>query len=244
MSQSTGSLHVGLVMDGNGRWAERRGLPRVAGHDAGAAALRRIVETAAGLRIGVLTCYAFSSDNWKRPLPEVAALMQLFRRFLRDETPRCVANGVRLNVIGRRDRLPPPVLTAIAAAEARTAGGRELLLRVAIDYSARDAIRRAALRLAASGASDCSLDGFAELIGLVDHSAEPVPPLDVLIRTGAEERLSDFQVWEAAYAEIFFRKDAWPDFRPGDLAAVMAEFRGRQRRFGGAAAAPVLEGTA
>lgn len=225
----SGEWHVGIVMDGNGRWAERRGLPRVAGHQAGATVVRRIVEAAPGLGIGTLTLYAFSADNWKRPLPEVAALMQLFRRYLRDEVERCAANGVRLNVIGRRDRLPAPVLRAIAEAEEETAGGQSLLLRIAIDYSGRDAVRRAALRATA----ECSLEQFGALVGLVDHASGPVPPADVIIRTGGESRLSDFLLWEGAYAELFFRSEAWPDFRPGDLAMIMAEFRGRQRRFGG-----------
>lgn len=229
----SGEWHVGIVMDGNGRWAERRGLPRVAGHQAGAAVVRRIVEAAPGLGIGTLTLYAFSSDNWKRPLPEVAALMQLFRRYLRDEAARCVANGVRLNVIGRRDRLPAPVLRAIVDAEAATAAGRSLRLRIAIDYSGRDAVRRAALRLASRGETECSLEQFGALVGLVDHADGETPPADVIIRTGGDSRLSDFLLWESAYAELFFRSEAWPDFRPGDLAMIMAEFRGRQRRFGG-----------
>jgi undecaprenyl diphosphate synthase len=219
-------------MDGNGRWAERRGLPRTAGHRAGVTVARRIVETAPGLSIGTLTLFAFSSDNWKRPLPEVAALMQLFRRFLRDETSRCVEHGVAVNVVGRRDRLPAGLLRAIDAAEAATAGGTELTLRVAVDYSGRDAIRRAALATAATGADDCSIESFGRLVGMVDRSRGEVPPLDVMIRTGGEQRLSDFLLWEAAYAELFFHRELWPDFRPGDLAAIMAEFRGRNRRFG------------
>ncbi len=219
-------------MDGNGRWAERRGLPRPAGHRAGAHNVRRIVEAAPGLGIGTLTLYAFSSDNWQRPLPEVSALIQLFRRFLEEETARCVEAGVALNVIGRRDRLPAALLRAVVEAEAATSEGAELLLRIALDYSGRDALRRAAVRLSRAGATDCSAEQFGELVGLVDHARATVPPLDVLVRTGGEQRLSDFLLWEAAYAELFFRPELWPDFRPGDLAEVMAEFRGRDRRFG------------
>ena len=159
--------------------------------------------------------------------------MHLFRRFLRDETARCLEHGVRLNIIGRRDRLPAPLVRAIVDAEVATAAGRTLLVRVAIDYSGRDAVRRAALRLAATGSADCPDAEFGRLVGLVDHAVEVVPSLDVLIRTGGDHRLSDFQLWEGAYAELFFRTEEWPEFRPADLAEVMAEFRGRQRRFGG-----------
>jgi undecaprenyl diphosphate synthase len=226
-------------MDGNGRWAERRGLPRQAGHRAGASVVRRIVETAPGLGVGAITLYAFSSDNWRRPLPEVAGLLQLFRRFLETEVAGCVEQGVALNVIGRRDRLPAPLLGAIRTAEAATASGDRLLLRIAVDYSGRDAIRRAALRLASDASTDVSLEGFAALIGEVDHARAAVPPVDVLIRTGGEQRLSDFLLWECAYAELFFRPELWPDFRPGDFAEVLSEFRARERRFGRVAAVAV-----
>ncbi len=235
MQQSSQRVHVGIVMDGNGRWAERRGLPRAAGHRAGATVVRRIVETAPGLGVETLTLYAFSSDNWRRPLPEVSALLQLFRRFLETEATRCVENGVALNVIGRRDRLPAPLIGAIRDAEAATAGGREFLLRIALDYSGRDAIRRAALRLASAGATEVSAEAFGDLIGQVDNARVATAPVDVLIRTGGDQRLSDFLLWECAYAELFFRRELWPDFRPGDLAEVLSEFRGRERRFGGVA---------
>ena len=220
-------------MDGNGRWAAQRGLPRTAGHQAGASTLRRIVEAAPGLGIGTLTVYAFSSDNWRRPLPEVAALLKLFRRYLAIETPRCLDHGIAINVIGRRDRLPRLLVKAIEAAEEATAGGATLVLRIAVDYSGRDALRRAALRLGAAGRSECDLDEFDRLVGDVDGSRHPVPPLDLVVRTGGDQRLSDFQLWEAAYAELFFRRELWPDFRPADLADVVTEFRGRARRFGG-----------
>lgn len=233
MSQS-GALHVGIIMDGNGRWATARGLPRLAGHRAGAAVVRRIVEAAPGLSIGTLTLYAFSADNWQRPLPEVNGLMQLFGRFLREETDRAVRHGVRLSVIGRRDRLSGPLVRAIEDAEERTAAGQAVLLRVAIDYSGRDAIRRAALRLAAAGPpGSCSVEEFSRLVSIVDHSRDPVPPVDVLIRTGGDQRLSDFLLWECAYAELFFRQEHWPDFGPAGLAEIMAGFRARERRFGG-----------
>lgn len=231
--QSTTRIHAGVVMDGNGRWAVKRGLPRTAGHQAGASALRRIIEAAPGLGIGTLTLYAFSSDNWRRPLPEVAGLLQLLRRYLAVETARCLAHGIQLNVIGRRDRLPRLLVRAIEAAETATAGGRTLLLRIAVDYSGRDALRRAALRLGVEGRTECETEEFERLVGEVDGARHPAPPLDLVVRTGGEQRLSDFQLWEAAYAELFFRPELWPDFGPTDLAEVVTEFRGRARRFGG-----------
>src|SRR6266498_935203 len=204
MKQST-SLHVAIVMDGNGRWATRRGLPRVAGHRRGAEAVRRVVEAAPGQGVGALTLFAFSADNWKRPASEVASLMRLFARHLRSETPRLIENGVRLEVVGRRDRLPLPLVAAIASAEQATAGGTALHLRLAVDYSAREAIWAGRL----------------------------LPDVDLLIRTGGEQRLSDFLLWECAYAELYFTDMLWPDFGAADLAAAMREFRSRQRRFGG-----------
>lgn len=222
-------LHVGIIMDGNGRWAARQDLPRGAGHRAGAAAVRRVVEAAPAAGIGTLTLYAFSSDNWRRPAVEVAWLMRLFGEHLRSEVARCVANGVRLEIIGRRDRLGSALLRAIEAAEVATGGGRTLLLRIAIDYSGRDAILRAAQCLR-SGA--VSRDRFGRLISIVDHGT-PASELDLLIRTGGERRLSDFLLWEAAYAELFFLPVMWPDFGAEDLQRVVGEFANRERRFGG-----------
>ena len=197
-------LHVAIVMDGNGRWATRRGLPRTAGHRSGAQAVRPIVEVAPTLGVRALTLFAFSVDNWKRPPSEVAALMRLFARHLRTETPRLVRNGVRLEIVGRRDRLPAPLVAAMEAAEAATAAGTTLELRLAVDYSAREAI--AAGRL--------------------------LPDVDLLIRTGGEQRLSDFLLWECAYAELYFTECMWPDFGAAHLAAAVQEFRARERRFG------------
>jgi undecaprenyl diphosphate synthase len=214
-------------MDGNGRWAVRRGLPRSAGHHAGVDAIRRVVEAAPQLGIGTLSLFAFSSDNWARPAEEVQILMALFGRFLRDEAGPLRANEVRLSVIGRRDRLPPEVMSAIADAEALTARGTRLHLRVAIDYSSRDAILEAA-RLGRR--DDATRERFAIRLGEI-HGA-PAPDVDLLIRTGGEQRLSDFLLWESAYAELFFTARMWPDFHGDDLAAAVAEFRGRDRRFG------------
>jgi len=227
MQSTSSSIHVAVIMDGNGRWAVRRGLPRSAGHHAGVDAIRRVVETAPELGIGTLSLFAFSSDNWARPAEEVQILMALFGRFLRDEAGPLRAHDVRLSVIGRRDRLPPEVVAAIAAAEALTARGARLHLRVAIDYSSRYAILEAA-RLGRR--DDATRERFAVRLGEI-HGV-PAPDVDLLIRTGGEQRLSDFLLWESAYAELFFTARMWPDFRGDDLAAAVAEFRGRDRRFG------------
>ena len=214
--QST--LHSGIIMDGNGRWALARGLPRIAGHRAGADAVRRVVEAAPDLGIGILTLFAFSSDNWRRPPEEVEALMRLMEMYLENETPRCIQEGVRLEAIGRRDRLDADLRRAIACAEEATADGARLWLRIALDYSARDAIL-AAVR----GLNELSLDALGSALG---------PPVDLLIRTGGERRLSDFLLWESAYAELVFSRTMWPDFDAVDLAAAVRDYRGRERRYG------------
>jgi undecaprenyl diphosphate synthase len=219
------TLHVAIIMDGNGRWAVERCLPRTAGHRAGADAVRRVVEAAPGAGIGLLTLYAFSSDNWNRPRPEVDALMTLLQRFLSAETARCVREGVRLNVIGRRDRLSPRLVRLIEGAEEATAGGEGLRLRLAIDYSSRDAIARAAC-------NHCAERTFRARLALVTHADSAVEDVDLLIRTGREKRLSDFLLYESAYAELHFSDRLWPDFCGDDLTRAIADFRGRDRRFG------------
>jgi len=232
---------VAVIMDGNGRWALARALPRTAGHIRGADAVRRTVEAAPALGIRTLTLYAFSADNWRRPATEVATLLRLFARYLRSETAELAARGVRLIVIGRRDRLPRALVTTIATAERRTAGGRTLDLRIAIDYSARDAIVAAAGRLTRgeTGRAD-----FARRLAEACH-APTMPDVDLVIRTGGERRLSDFLLWETAYAELHFTSLAWPDFDREDLAAAVADFHGRSRRFGGiAAVTPAVEAPA
>jgi undecaprenyl diphosphate synthase len=196
-------------MDGNGRWATARGLPRTAGHRAGADAVRRAVETAPRVGVGTLTLFAFSSDNWKRPTREVAALMRLFQRYLASEAVALQENGVRLSVIGRRDRLAAALVRQIVAAERLTQGGRRLHLRLAVDYSAREAIKRSTRDPGCLG-----------------------PDVDLLIRTGGERRLSDFLLWECAYAELHFTDKRWPDFGAADLERALADYHGRQRRFG------------
>jgi undecaprenyl diphosphate synthase len=233
MSGTKTGLHVAIIMDGNGRWAAGRGRPRTAGHVAGAETVRRTVEAARSLGIGTLTLFAFSSDNWQRPSDEVGSLMRLFRRYLAKEAARCAADGVRISVIGRRDRLSPVLVRAIQEAESLTREGTAALLRIAIDYSARDAIVRAAHRLHRLNGStgEVSRETFSRL--LADPPQEgPVPDVDLLIRTGGEKRLSDFLLWECAYAELVFTDRMWPDFEPADLAEAVREFQRRERRFG------------
>ncbi len=255
MSGRGDALHVGVIMDGNGRWAQRRGLPRTAGHRAGAKSARAVVEEAAEPRhgIGWLTLYAFSSDNWARPADEVDALMELFDRYLKKETPRLLDNGIRLKVVGRRDRLSPALVDRIEASESATADGDCMTLRLAVDYSARDAIVRAAARALAEGGdpTDAVVDGrppgpgdatsadrsldrdlFRRLLGEAIECEEPVRDVDLLIRTGGEQRLSDFLLWECAYAELYFTQTLWPDFGADELAAALADFHHRERRFG------------
>jgi undecaprenyl diphosphate synthase len=212
-------LHVAIIMDGNGRWATNRHLPRVAGHRAGVEALRRVVEACPDLHIATLTVYAFSSDNWKRPPAEVSALMRLFHHYLQKETARCQKKGVRISVIGRRERLPALLLPEIERAERVTAGGSRLHLRLAVDYSSRDSILAVAEQLG----PDLSRRTLSTALG---------PDVDLLIRTGGEQRLSDFLLWESAYAEFFFSSKMWPDFQAADLGEAIADFQGRDRRFG------------
>jgi undecaprenyl diphosphate synthase len=223
-------LHVAIIMDGNGRWATAQGRPRAVGHRVGTRAVRRIVEAAPELGIGTLTLFAFSSDNWQRPAREVASLMRLFNAYLRAEVETCIQRGIRLSIIGQRDRLPLPLRVVVLAAEAATAGGHLLHLRIAVDYSARQSIMRAACRWSTGAEPSC--ETFARLLGEVDHTGAPVPDVDLLIRTGGEQRLSDFLLWECAYAELFFTRKMWPDFTPADLEAAVHEFRTRERRFG------------
>ena len=197
-------MHVAIILDGNGRWARERNRPRLLGHRAGARAVRQAVKAAPALGIRTLSLYAFSADNWKRPAAEVAGLMALLGEFIARETAPLAAQGVRLAFIGRRDRLAPALMEALAEAEAATAAGTRLELRIALDYSARAAIER----------------------------GEVGPDVDLLIRTGGEQRLSDFLLWECAYAELLFVPQYWPDFSGEDLAAAVNEFARRDRRFG------------
>ncbi len=221
--------HLAVIMDGNGRWATAHGLSRPAGHEAGLRTARDVVEAAVRQGVGTLTLYAFSSDNWKRPSLEVTALMRLFRRALLGEAKRCVTNGVRLTILGRRDRLPSSLRHTVEEAESLTISGSRMHLRVAIDYSARDTMLRAA---AAVRGEHPSREDFTELLARVDHDAMPARDVDLVIRTGGEQRLSDFLLWECAYAELRFEKKMWPEFGADDLAEALADFRSRSRRYG------------
>jgi len=223
------NLHVGIIMDGNGRWAQRRGLPRTAGHIEGAKAVNEIVEAAARAGVRVITLYAFSSDNWRRPGAEVTALMGLLRRYITTETRRCIEQSIRINFIGRRDRLTPSLVRAIEQSEQLTAACTGMLLRIAVDYSSQYSILEASRLAGLEGSVDAAR--FQELLDHVDHSA-PAGAVDLLIRTGAEKRLSDFLLWQSAYAELYFADCMWPDFDTAGFHAALDYYHGRQRRFG------------
>jgi undecaprenyl diphosphate synthase len=234
-NRSSEGLHVAIIMDGKGRWANRQGMPRVAGHRAGVSALKRVVEHAPDVGVRTLTVYAFSADNWARPPAEVQSLFWLMRAFLRLETERMRQKGVRVQVIGRRDRVPAAVLREVDRSEFVTAAGRRLLLRVAVDYSAREAIARAALKLDTNSADAARAKLQYEL-------TRDAGEVDLLIRTGGEKRLSDFLLWESAYAELLFTDCMWPDFGPAELDAALEEFRRRERRFGSVPESAVAAG--
>jgi undecaprenyl diphosphate synthase len=223
-------LHVAILLDGNGRWAASRGLPRCEGHRAGVEAVRRVLRAAPGLGIGTLTLYAFSSNNWERPAPEVISLLSLLEDFLRNDAAACASEGVRLRVIGRRDRIPRSLIEAIESVERLTDAGHVLNLRIALDYSSRQAILRAACWMLSS--LEVSEREFARRLGQVTNADVPAPDVDLLIRTGGDHRLSDFMLWESAYAELLFTPRMWPEFGAADLAAAVEDFRGRERRFG------------
>lgn len=230
--KSETQLHVAIIMDGNGRWARRRGRPRAAGHVAGTSAVRRVVQAAPGLGIATLTLYAFSADNWRRPRREVGHLMRLFHKHLDRECADLLENGVRLSVIGRRDRLPDSLRHKIEQVEERTSPGRSLHLRIAIDYSARDALLRTALQMAAMGSPVGSREEFEAHLARSIHAPAGTRDVDLLIRTSGEQRLSDFLLWESAYAELVFTDVLWPDFGKADLASALDAFSTRDRRFG------------
>jgi undecaprenyl diphosphate synthase len=226
-------LHVAIIMDGNGRWARQRGKPRWRGHLAGVDSVRDVVRGSPELGITTLTLYAFSSDNWKRPVAEVGRLFWLLREYCRREHDELIANGVRVSQVGRRDRLPPKALAALDDLARATAVGTRLHLRLAIDYSAQDMIAAAARRLAQEVAAGTRRAEEMSRDALNLAVTDGVPPVDLLIRSAGEQRLSDFMLWEAAYAELVFTPVPWPDFRRDNLAAAVAEFRRRERRFGG-----------
>ncbi|MBL9068998.1 MAG: di-trans,poly-cis-decaprenylcistransferase [Sphingopyxis sp.] len=221
-----GARHVAIIMDGNGRWAKKRFLPRVAGHKAGVEAVRAIVRAAGDLGIEAMTLYAFSSENWKRPQEEVSDLMGLMKRFIISDLDEFAANDVRLKVIGDWRGLAPDVVALIENALERTAGNKRTTLAVALNYGAQDELVRAAKAAAAAG------EITAEAIEANLDTAD-MPPLDLLIRTSGEVRLSNFLLWQSAYAELYFTDRLWPDFTPADLQAALDHFARRERRYGG-----------
>ena len=223
-------MHIAIIMDGNGRWALRQRRPRTLGHRAGADAVNRIVEAAARRRVGTLTLYAFSAANWQRPLDEVSGLFALFKHHLQTQTRRCIEQSIRLNVIGRRDRLGAELLDSIERSERATAHCTGMRLRIAVDYSAQHSLIEVCRRLRSEDCIDRSR--FAEALAAVDHVALPAPEVDLLIRTGGEQRLSDFMLWECAYAELHFVDCLWPDFDERAFDEALQEYARRDRRFG------------
>lgn len=221
-----GARHVAVIMDGNGRWAKKRHLPRAMGHQKGAEAVRRLVRTLPGSGLEALTLYAFSSENWKRPEDEVDDLMALMKRFLKTDLPDLIANGIRLRIIGDYKALSPDLVAQLDQALARTAAGRAGTLAVALNYGSQQEIARAATAAAAEGA--ITVEAIERHLDTVD-----LPPLDLLIRTSGELRLSNFLLWQAAYAELWFTDVLWPDFQPAHLEEALAAFAGRERRYGG-----------
>jgi len=222
-------LHVAIICDGNGRWATSRALPRSAGHRAGAEAASSVIRCAPHLGIHTLTLFALSSANWQRPPAEVAAILQLLQEYLAAETSHCLDEGIRLNVIGRRDRLPATLRESIADAEALTSKGKKLHLRLAVDYSARHSIFQAASKF--YKATNLSSEAFSDVLAEVQRGGST--DVDLLIRTGGEQRISDFLLWECAFAEFFFLSKRWPDFTPKDLRDIVMKFAQRDRTRGG-----------
>jgi undecaprenyl diphosphate synthase len=231
-------LHVAVIMDGSGRWAQARGLARSEGHRAGRAAVRRVVGSALAHGVRVLTLFSFSTDNWGRPENEVAELMRTFEDFFTRDAAALAARGVRVTAVGRRDRLPLSLCEAIRKIEAVSPSGGNLHVRLAIDYSGRDAILCAARQF--QHASDNSAEAFSRVVSELEPGGEAAPDVDLLIRTGGEQRLSNCPLWEIAYAELYFIPCLWPDFGPEEFDTAMREFSMRQRRFG-KIPAPVAE---
>lgn len=230
-------LHVAIIMDGNGRWAKRRNLPRVLGHRAGVAALKRTVEGAPALGVTVLTVFGFSTENWSRPASEVSELMALLKAYVESDLDRLAKEGVRVRIIGRRTGLAADVLDVIERAERRTAGNHRFLLQVAFNYGGRaditDAARRFAQAVALGEAKAEDLDE-ARFESLLSTAQAPAP--DLIIRTSGERRISNFLLWECAYSELVFQDVLWPDYGPDALAAALTDYRSRDRRYGGLAA--------
>ncbi len=229
--------HVAIIMDGNGRWAEQRGLPRVAGHREGAEAVRAVTRTARRLGVPALTLYAFSAENWGRPEPEVAALMELLADFLEGERPELMRNAIRLNAIGELERLPEAVQRKLAEVRAETAGNAGMTLTLALSYGGRQELVAAARKAAAARGPALEAEDLAA--GLWTAG---LPELDLLVRTSGERRISNFLLWQCAYAELYFSEVLWPDFRDQAFCQAIADFQGRQRRFGLTAAQGPVQG--
>ncbi len=228
--------HVAIIMDGNGRWANARGLPRALGHRQGAEAVRRCIAGALEMRIPFVTLFGFSSENWRRPMTEVEDLMGLLRRYLQSEIAEFHKNGIRLRVIGERDKLSKDIVRLIDDAEQRTAGNDALDLVIAISYGGRQEIAAAARRLAmAVAAGELNPEDIDEECFAAGLLTAGIPDPDLVIRTSGEQRLSNFLLWQAAYSEFIFVDKLWPDFEKTDLEAAIAEFRRRGRRYGAAA---------
>jgi undecaprenyl diphosphate synthase len=223
------SLHVAIICDGNGRWATSRGLPRSAGHRAGAETGRRIIRSAPFLGIHTLTLFTLSSANWKRPPAEVAGILSVLQQYLRTETEHCLDEGIRLSILGRRDRMHPLLREQIAESEALTSKGNNLHLRLAVDYSARHALFQAASKFYKT--TNLSVEAFGDVLAEVQRGGSM--EVDLLIRTGGEQRLSDFLLWECAFAEFVFLEKRWPDFTPADLRETILKFQSRERTRGG-----------
>ncbi len=221
--------HVAIIMDGNGRWAEARGLPRIAGHREGSESVRAVTREARRIGLPALTLYAFSAQNWARPAEEVAALMQLLAEYLASERDEIMENGIRLNAIGDLPRLPDFVRSALEEVLARSRGNQGMVLTLALSYGGQEEIAQAARRAARRAASPEALDGAALEAELWTAG---LPELDLLVRTGGERRISNFLLWQAAYAELCFSDVHWPDFRELELLGAIADFQARQRRFG------------
>ena len=218
--------HVAIIMDGNGRWAKARHLPRVVGHQRGVEAVRKLVRAARDMGLDALTLYAFSTENWRRPEDEVSSLMGLLKRYIQDDLEEFVANNVRLRIIGDYHAMSADIVALLDDALARTAGNDGTTLVVALNYGAQDEIARAAAKAAAKGAiTPASIEAELDTAGL--------PPLDLLIRTSGEVRLSNFLLWQVAYAEMVFVDTLWPDFTPEHLRDALAQFAARERRYGG-----------
>jgi undecaprenyl diphosphate synthase len=225
--------HVAIIMDGNGRWARKRGLPRVAGHQAGVRTVKEIVRAAGELGIPVLTLYAFSNENWKRPKEEIDVLMQLLDRFIDAEIGTLDREGVQLRTIGRIEALPPRTLAKIREAERRTSGNKKLILNIALNYGARTEILDAVSRILTEARQGAWTNGSLTEQAFSEHLyTAGLPDPDLLIRTSGEMRLSNFLLWQLSYAEIYITKKFWPDFKKADLAEALREYAKRERRFG------------